>query len=86
MTTSPREGELQELHRRLEEAEETLRAIRGGEVDALVVDSAEGERIYTLQGADHAYRALIEAMQQGAVSLRWDPLESTCRHASLSIL
>ncbi len=30
---------------------------------------AEGERVYTLQGADHPYRALIESMQQGAVSL-----------------
>ena len=31
-----------ELRARLEEAEDTLRAIRGGEVDALVVEGAEG--------------------------------------------
>ncbi len=61
-----------ELRRRLEEAEETIRAIRSGEVDALVVEGAEGDRVYTLQGADHPYRALIEAMQQGALSLTAD--------------
>lgn len=43
-----------ELHARLDEAEETLRAIRGGEVDALVVQSTGtgGSQIYTLQGQD----------------------------------
>lgn len=71
--TTPAHGEdIQELRRRLEEAEETLRAIRYGEVDALVVQGVEGERVYTLQGADHPYRTLIEAMQQGAASLSDD--------------
>ncbi len=62
-------GDLEDLRRRLEEAEETLRAIGCGEVDALVVGGPDGERVYTLQGADHPYRALIESMQQGAASL-----------------
>ncbi|HEX8283482.1 MAG TPA: PAS domain S-box protein [Pyrinomonadaceae bacterium] len=39
-----------ELRAQLEEAEETLRAIRGGEVDALVV----GEQVYMLESADAA--------------------------------
>src|SRR3954471_17378073 len=39
-----------ELRARLEEAEETLRAIRSGEVDALIV----GEQIYMLESADAA--------------------------------
>ena len=72
MTSDDRGSDLEDLRRRLEEAEETLRAIRSGEVDALVVGGPEGERVYTLQGADHPYRALIEAMQQGAVSLGSD--------------
>src|SRR5207302_4415048 len=71
-------AENDELRRRLEEAEETLRAIRSGEVDALVVEGAEGERVYTLQGADHPYRTLIEAMQQGAVSLSGDGMVLYC--------
>ncbi|MDL5502862.1 MAG: hypothetical protein QSU88_06560, partial [Candidatus Methanoperedens sp.] len=52
--------ENQELEIRLEEAEETLRAIRSGEVDALVVSTEEGEEIFTLKGADQPYRILIE--------------------------
>jgi PAS domain S-box-containing protein len=43
-----------ELHARLEEANETLRAIRNGEVDALVIESVKGMHIYTLQGIDAA--------------------------------
>ena len=42
MTIAAEETELGELRRRLEEAEETLRAIRSGEVDALVVEGAGG--------------------------------------------
>ena len=37
-SSTQEDGEITELMRRLEEAEETLRAIREGEVDALVVD------------------------------------------------
>ena len=40
------------LHTRLLEAEETLGAIRGDEVDALVVQSVVGPKVYTLQGLD----------------------------------
>ena len=69
MAAEQRESKVEELNRRLEDAEETLRAIRCGEVDALIVEGPEGERVYTLQGADHPYRALIESMQQGAATL-----------------
>ena len=60
---------LEELRSRLFEAEETLRAIRHGEVDALLVADESGERVYTLRSADAPYRALIEQMQEGAVTL-----------------
>jgi len=58
-----------DLRRRLEEAEETLQAIRRGEVDALVISTPAGEKIYTLQGADHPYRILVEAINEGAATL-----------------
>jgi PAS domain S-box-containing protein len=64
--------ELQELTARMMEAEETLRAIRGGEVDALVVSSAEGDRVFTLTGAEHPYRVMVETMNEGAVTLAAD--------------
>src|SRR5690349_6015322 len=64
--------EIDELQRRLEEAEETLRAIREGEVDALVIDAPHGEVIYTLTSADYPYRLMIDEMNEGAVSVSPD--------------
>ena len=60
-------AENRELRARLTEAEQELDAIRSGGVDALVVPVNGGKRLFTLKGADHAYRILIEAMQQGAL-------------------
>ena len=66
------EDEVIELERRLQEAEETLRAIREGEVDALVIDAPQGEVIYTLTSADYPYRLMIDEMNEGAVSVSPD--------------
>jgi PAS domain S-box-containing protein len=65
-------NDIVELERRLNEAEETLRAIRQGEVDALVVDGPQGEVIYTLTSADYPYRLMIDEMNEGAVSVSPD--------------
>ena len=62
-------GELAELRARLVEAEDTLRAIRSGAVDAVVVAGKRGPRVFTLEGAGHAYRMLIESMNEGALTL-----------------
>src|SRR5687768_4759461 len=62
-------AEIEELRARLEEAEEAIRAIRAGEVDALVIGGPGGERVYTIEGADLAYRRLFEQMSEGAVVL-----------------
>ncbi len=64
-----RSTEIKELRRRLQEAEETLSAITSGEVDALVVTGQQGEQVYTLRDADWPYRALIEQMSEGALTL-----------------
>ena len=53
----------------LEEAEETLRAIQYGAVDAFVIEEPEGHRVYTLEGSDLPYSSLVERMQQGAAML-----------------
>ncbi len=57
---------------RLDVAEETLRAVRSGEVDAIVVTSQSGEKVFTLQGADHTYRVFVERMNEGAAVLSSD--------------
>jgi PAS domain S-box-containing protein len=54
---------------RPEEAEEMLLAIRQGAVDAFVVENPDGDRVYTLEGADLPYSVLVERMQQGAAML-----------------
>src|SRR5213593_591792 len=61
--------ELAQLRARLVAAEETLRAIRSGEVDAVVVAGKEGPQVFTLEGVEHAYRVLIESMNEGALRL-----------------
>ena len=58
-----------EILERLAQAEETIRAIHLGEVDAVVVDGPNGPQVYTLQGADHPYRILVEQMHEGMVTL-----------------
>jgi PAS domain S-box-containing protein len=64
--------ELQELTSRMMEAEETLHAILGGEVDGLLVSTVEGDRVFTLSGADHPYRIMVETMNEGAITLASD--------------
>ena len=61
--------EIATLTRQLGEANETLRAIRKGEVDAVVVQSTDGNQVYTLQTADHPYRILVQQMNEGALML-----------------
>jgi PAS domain S-box-containing protein len=83
-TTS--QAEVAELRQRLADAEETLRAIRSGEVDALVISTPEGERIYTLQGAETAYRVMVEAMTEGAMTLAEDATILYCNQRLADML
>jgi len=67
-------SDLQLLTTRLADAEETLRAIRMGEVDTVLVAGKEGSQVFTLDGAEHAYRMLIESMNEGALTLTADKM------------
>ena len=64
--------ENKELRARLAEAEETLNAIRNGEVDAILVDGTEGEKIFSLASAETPYRIIIEEMNEGAALMLCD--------------
>lgn len=70
--------ENQRLRARLEQLEETLRAIRSGEVDALVVETAGEDQVFTLKGADQTYRLMVEEMQTGAATLSDDGVVLYC--------
>ncbi len=60
---------IKDLELRLAEAEETLDAIRTGKVDALLISGQDGQKVYTLQGADYPYRIIVEQMAEGAVTI-----------------
>lgn len=62
-------GQIEDLSRELAEAKEDLRAIRGGEVDALLVQTSEGSRVFTLENAYEPYRVFLDHLQQGALAL-----------------
>lgn len=53
----------------MKSAEDTLRAIQSGEVDALMVSGRRGEQVVALQGGEPSYRMLVEAMSEGAATL-----------------
>lgn len=58
-----------DIQQRLENAEETLRAILEGEVDALVVRGASSDEIVTIEGDTEAFRTFLEVMLPGAVAV-----------------
>jgi len=60
------------LQARVIELEDTLTAIRSGEVDALIVETNEGDKVYSLTSAETTYRILIEQMKEGAAILSRD--------------
>src|ERR1700690_871093 len=70
--------EIEELQIKLKEAEETLSAIRSGGVDAIVVSGLQGDQVFTLTGAERAYRVLIETMNEGAASLNQEGIIIYC--------
>ena len=64
--------EIKELQEKVRELEETLDAIRRGEVDAIVVAKGDDRQVYTLEGADQPYRVLVENIREGVLTLAED--------------
>jgi PAS domain S-box-containing protein len=59
--------ENENLRIRLQEAEDTVSAIRAGEVDALVVQGPKGEQVFTLTGQEQTYRLLVQTMHEAGI-------------------
>lgn len=74
-----------EFRYQLEEANDTIEAIRNGQVDAIIVKGEEGHQLFTLKTADQTYRVFIEKMNEGAVTLNRDGmiLYSNSRFAAM---
>lgn len=63
----PSREEVISLTNKLAVAEETLRALRAGNVEAIVLPTGHGEQqIYTLETGERPYRHLVERMSEGA--------------------
>jgi PAS domain S-box-containing protein len=69
LSSSRQPDQQTKLRARLKTAEETLRAIQSGEVDALMVSGRRGARAVSLKGGEPAYRILVEAMSEGAATV-----------------
>lgn len=78
--------ELATVRMQLEEANDTIEAIRSGEVDALVVKEKDNIQLYTLKSADQTYRIFIEQMTEGAVTLSEDNLILYCNSQFASLI
>jgi len=60
---------IEDLQYALDEANDTIEAIRTGQVDALIMHGDNGHEVYSLKSADHTYRVFIENMTEGALTL-----------------
>ena len=78
MTRDDLLSEVEILRARLAEAEETLRAIRDGEVDALVVGKPKRERIYSPGEQDRHLRVLLDSITEGAAAMTRDGIILFC--------
>lgn len=67
------QNKIKKLQSRLSEVENVLHAIKGGDVDALLIKNKKGKnKVYTLTGAEYPYRMLVESINEGAVTLMAD--------------
>jgi signal transduction histidine kinase/ActR/RegA family two-component response regulator len=78
--------ELTKVMDRLREAQETLDAIRSGEVDAVVVSGPHGNQIYSLSSVEQPYRVYVENMQEGAVTISADGVILYCNQRFAGML
>jgi PAS domain S-box-containing protein len=63
-----------ELRTRLEEAEDALRAIREGEVDAVIVSGSQGDRVFSLMETENLHRQMVETMNEAGLAISQDGL------------
>jgi len=58
-----------ELQSQLDEYEQLIEAIKGGEVDAFALKTNNQSAIFAIQTVDYAYRILVENFAEGALNL-----------------
>ncbi len=63
------QAELAEVRAQLRQLQQTIEAIRTGEVDSLMIGPPGQEQVYALGSADRPYRLIVEAMNEGAATV-----------------
>jgi PAS domain S-box-containing protein len=66
--------------------DKVVQAVGSGAVDALFIAEGEGRRLITLNGADRAYRLLVEDMADGALTLTPDGVVAWCNRSFAALL
>ena len=61
--------ELEQVRLELQEANATIDAIRGGEVDALILEIEKEHQLFAIKGLNQTYRLFIEKMNEAAVTI-----------------
>lgn len=77
---------MRSLRASLDQAEQALAAIRKGDVDVVVMGGPGGARVFTLEGADHDYRVMLEAMSEGVAKLTQQGIIGYCNARFASML
>jgi PAS domain S-box-containing protein len=75
-----------ELRARLEEVEQTLRAINEGEVDAVIVTGSGGDRVFSLSEAENLHRLMVETMNEAGLAITSDGMVIFCNNRACTIL
>lgn len=57
------------LRRQIDDLSATLKAIRTGGIDAVIIPGTGGDELYMLSSADRPYRVIVEEMADGAATL-----------------
>lgn len=68
------------------EAREAILALHAGEADAIVVQTPEGEGVYTLENINRPYRLFVEQMQEGALTIGDDGTIHYCNQRFADML
>jgi PAS domain S-box-containing protein len=63
---------LAHAERKLAESQELLQAMQHGSMDAVIFSGPDGDRVFSLKDSECAYRALVEAMSEGAATIAAD--------------
>lgn len=83
---TPWQQEIDNLRQQLAEAEEILQAIAQHKVDAFVISGPDDDEVYTLKGTDHAYRVILESINEGTATIGIDSTIYYCNPAFAALL